>query len=439
MPANDTLQPREAAFIATNAYFTLKDWMNFSKEQNVKPVAATEERGNIEDRVLGTGTAGTHQQRHNTSLKRLDKPLASTALGNVHTAKTGFNAESGFGYTLTFKAQEKKHVVVAVRGTRPEMGSADLLTDAYGSLTTFGSVGIVHRGFKQCFESMLPGVERDRALMASADVVHFVGHSLGGAVATLLAAHYKGVAKSVKLYSFGSPRVGAFPTHTSIERLIGPENIFRVAHDLDVISLVGPYPYVHVNGSPRGPGFMTLKSPFNLGLDNHDMMAYIDTVGRRSWSQLVTASEQVNHDESILARALLHGGGDDPGWVRRGCATTLTWLLKLFSIRLKMMTTKAVLALTAVDLLAELVCTGAHKLLKLGEDIMYLMRMTAKWANITIAKGASFTASIIKAILDRMLATLRSMAMTALTRAAVGLTPMGLIIPAWGLMAASAF
>lgn len=50
MPVLDVLTPQEAAYIATNCYFTLKDWINAA------PVAGVETRANVHNRVLGSGT-----------------------------------------------------------------------------------------------------------------------------------------------------------------------------------------------------------------------------------------------------------------------------------------------------------------------------------------------------------------------------------------------
>ena len=52
MPVNDVLTPMEASYIATNAYFTLKDWINAT------PVRGRESWANVHNRVLGPGTEG---------------------------------------------------------------------------------------------------------------------------------------------------------------------------------------------------------------------------------------------------------------------------------------------------------------------------------------------------------------------------------------------
>ncbi|KAK6024041.1 triacylglycerol lipase, partial [Ostertagia ostertagi] len=230
MPQNDCLTPTEASYIATNAYFTLKDWISG------QPTAGVETRANVHNRVLGAGTAGVNAPgQANPSLQ--GTALRGADLGKIFSGTTGINTQSGFGYLLQFKQGTRRHIVVATRGTRPELGAPDLLTDARGAMTGFGDFGPVHKGFRRTFDTCMTSIGTDERLIMDADVVHCVGHSLGGAVATLIAAHFAALKKDVKLYTFGSPRVGAFGTFSAFHRAIKQENIFRVAHDLDPISL----------------------------------------------------------------------------------------------------------------------------------------------------------------------------------------------------------
>jgi hypothetical protein len=326
-----------------------------------------------------------------------------------------------------------------MRGTRPELaGNPDLLTDARGALIPFSSYGVVHKGFKRTFDSALPGLERDNNIVARADVVHCVGHSLGGAVATLIAAHYAGSGKAVKLYTFGSPRVGAMGTHIALERRIGKQNIYRVAHDLDPISLIGPFPYIHVNGTATDSNNMTLPSPTGslLSTMNHDMARYIDSVGGAdmSWDNVRGFAARVDHDNSVLARWLLHED-NNPGWVQHASAKTLTILFKLFSHVLKALSTSLILGLTAVDLLAEILMKGLFRAKQLGEQLIRLLGYAATWAGIKMVSGAQFSAQIIALILSKMLATLRQLAVVALASPLRGLAPVPLIVGgAWALL-----
>ena len=436
MPENGTLTPREASYIATNAYFALKDWVT------EKPVVGIESRATVQNRVLGPGDIGKINPKNpNPTLQGTG--LATGKLGPLLSASTGFGAVSGFGYTLGFEDGGRRHSIVAFRGTRPELaGNPDLLTDARGSLTAFGDYGLVHKGFQTTFASALPGLTgEDRSIMA-AEVVHCVGHSLGGAVATLAAAHYAARGKVVKLYTFGSPRVGAITSYGTFQKKIGKDSIYRVAHDLDPISLIGPFPFVHVNPSPSDPNNFTLRSPTGalFSTQNHDMNQYIASVTRKEpgWDDLRRLAAQTDHDNCVLAKWLLHED-NDPGWVQYASAKTLGILFKLFNHVLKGISTSLILGLSAIDLLAEVLVNGLYKLKALGDQVLRLLGYAAEWAGIKIAAGADFTARIIGLILNKMLAALRALALDALNHPTRYLLPVPLAIAASAITSCTAF
>jgi triacylglycerol lipase len=140
MPENDILTPREASHIANNSYFALKDWMRNA------PVAGVETRANVQNCVLGTGS---------TSLQGTE--LGRASLQQVFSGTTGMGTNSGFGYVLKYRKGDLQHTVIATRGTRPELGAPDLLTDARAGMTSFGDFGPVHKGFKKTFDSVISG------------------------------------------------------------------------------------------------------------------------------------------------------------------------------------------------------------------------------------------------------------------------------------------
>src|SRR5271167_609380 len=425
MPSNDELTPLEASRIAANSYFALKDWAYGN------PVAGAETRAVVQNRVLGPANVGKATPNLlNPTLQKTE--LGSGQLGSVLTAQTGFGTSSGFGYVLNVQAGPLRHAVIAVRGTRPEMaGKPDVLTDLRASLTSFADYGLVHKGFKTTFDSVKGSLAaEDRAIM-SADVVQCVGHSLGGAVATLIAAHYAARGKSVKLYTFGSPRVGALGTYAALQSRVGKQNIFRIAHDLDPIALIGPYPFIHVNPLATDTNNMTLPSPTGslFSTANHDMNRYIAHVGDRdtTWGVVRLMSNRLDQDNCVLARWLLHED-NNPGWVQYASAKTLGILFKLFHHVLLTLSTSVILGLSAIDLLAEVLIRGMYQLKALGEQIFQLLRYAAIWAGIQVDAGAEFTSQIIRVILSKMLATLRTLAAQALANPAQFLRPVPLIL-----------
>ncbi len=450
MPQNQTLTPLEASYIATNVYFTLKDWVHQT------PSAGVESTATVHNRVLGNADVGKTPAKGtahtDTSLKGTD--LANAQLKGVHSAKTGLGegVESGFGYTMLWEGRGERHAIIATRGTRPELKGKnaldrpDLFTDARAGFAPFGAYGPVHNGFKKTFDSLLGNLNRHADLIRNADVVHCVGHSLGGGVATLVAGHIAQQRKGVKLYSFGCPRVGTIASYQTIEKEIGKANIYRVAHDLDPIGLVAPYPYLHVNPAPWDANNLTLPSPTAVlaGTDNHDMKTYIDdALAAGSWDGLRRLKARVAFDDSVLAKSLLHpkgGGGDTPGWVRTASAKTLTLLFRLFRHVLATRSTTAMLAQTGLDLLSEILLRGIHKIVDLGEELVSLLRYAAYWAGITVKKTADFTATIIRGILAKMLAALRFMVTQAFQAVTNNLTPMSLAVATgFTMTATSAF
>lgn len=429
MPVNDVLTPMEASYIATNAYFTLKDWMNASPG-GVKPRAAVEDFGNVKNRVIGSGNLGRNDPKHpNPSLQGTG--LGSANLSRVFSGNTGLSISSGFGYLLDYKQGSRRHVVIATRGTRPELGAPDLLTDLRGAMTSFGGYGPVHKGFKITFDSVLKNLAADHGHVMDADVVHCVGHSLGGAVATLIAAHYAALGKAVKLYTFGSPRVGAGGTFAAMHQRIKKENIYRVAHDLDPISLIAPFPYIHVNPAPGDENNMTLPSPTGelFSTANHDMFRYIGSVGQEDmdWDSARALAGRCDHDNAVLAKWLLHKD-NDPGWVQYASAKTLGLLFKLFSHVLRTTSTAVMLGLTAVDVLAEMILSGLYRAAGIGEQVWELLRYAATWAGITVAKGANFTVTILRRILEVMLSKLKQIATMSLTTLTRNIKPLPLIV-----------
>jgi len=427
MPVNDTLTPREAACIANNSYFTLEGWIKAT------PSIGVEQWPVVKDAVLGSGasTQTYNGAPANTSLRQTG--LKDANLQRVFTATTGAGTRTGFGYVLRFTQGGRKHVVIATRGTRAEIGPADLLTDAYAALTGFGDYGVVHKGFMNTFTSVMAGLARDSKLILDADVVHCVGHSLGGAVATLVAAHYRTVGQTVKLYTFGSPRVGAYGAYAAMQQRIGKENIFRVSHDLDPVTMVGPYPYSHVNGLASDPNNMMLRSPTAklIGVANHDMRRYVESVSDAardlSWQDVRGFSAEVEHDNAVLARWLLRSV-DNPGPIVNKVAEGLSVILKAFAhfLQLQSVTSAIISGMTAIDLFAAALSRGIDRYAAGNPQLLAGLQIAAVWARVAVV-GMKFTAAVIKAIMVRMMQVIKPLMHEALAMVGAG-DPMPLVI-----------
>ncbi|HKO03931.1 MAG TPA: lipase family protein [Candidatus Acidoferrales bacterium] len=96
--------------------------------------------------------------------------------------------------------------VVAFRGTNKD-DLSDIVDDADILRVEWERGGKVHRGFAQALGEVRAGLEEARKSLACR--ILFTGHSLGAALATLLASAWKREAGNKDaLISFGCPRVG---------------------------------------------------------------------------------------------------------------------------------------------------------------------------------------------------------------------------------------
>jgi hypothetical protein len=124
----------------------------------------------------------------------------------------------------------RRLAVVAFRGTDVKDGS-NLLFDADLELESWAGRGRVHKGFATALSQV------QKELLASLDSLQgcrvlYTGHSLGAAMATLLA----GLKKPDTLFTFGSPRVGDAEFVASLQGITN----FRFQDCCDLVTHVPP-------------------------------------------------------------------------------------------------------------------------------------------------------------------------------------------------------
>lgn len=107
--------------------------------------------------------------------------------------------------TQAFITHSDQVMLISVRGT---LGLKDFLLDADARQVPFKEgVGQAHRGFYKAFSAAKIFVERYMEAFYSGQTLIVCGHSLGGAVALLLAAWINEQwSKDTQLYTFGAPR-----------------------------------------------------------------------------------------------------------------------------------------------------------------------------------------------------------------------------------------
>lgn len=151
--------------------------------------------------------------------------------------------------------------VLAFRGTEPKE-IADWLTDSkFAPKPWDPGFGNVHEGFAGALETVFPAIRRElESLRGSGRSLYVTGHSLGAALATLLAARLAAqqTYPVQGVYTFGSPRVGDTTFEGNYTRLLG-ERTFRFVNNEDLVTRVPPR---------------------SLGLRHVGSIAYLDADGR---------------------------------------------------------------------------------------------------------------------------------------------------------------
>ncbi|GLS26092.1 lipase family protein [Marinibactrum halimedae] len=213
------------------------------------------------------------------------------------------SAIDGFGVCVMGEGIYKDDLFLIFRGTTTANNKADFVTDARIGITYSKTGSPVHIGFNHTFNSMQKNIETFINAGKIKGTIHCVGHSLGGAVASLAAdwisANY---VNTVQLYTFGAPRVGlGFFTKKTTSRIYA-ENMHRIYHRTDPVPMIPLYPYAHAP-SP-GKGYFISSSEPLATAEAHSMQKYVDNVESKSWEELGNVPEEPYTIESEIERWL---------------------------------------------------------------------------------------------------------------------------------------
>jgi triacylglycerol lipase len=111
----------------------------------------------------------------------------------------------------TYRFMNKNDIVIACRGTEPTEFN-DIKADLKAFPVRAETISRVHRGFKTEVDELWPLVKEDIVRKQNEDKdLWFCGHSLGAAMATIMASRCKHNLDNLdprELYTYGSPRVG---------------------------------------------------------------------------------------------------------------------------------------------------------------------------------------------------------------------------------------
>ncbi len=342
---------------------------------------------------------------------------------NLLKGKTGgpgfIKCRTGFGYCLVGKNKLQGYAFILFRGTQY---LADWLTNLNVLLSKSSYNQSVHDGFNSAFKSMKPKLTQFKSTFSNSNIhtVHCIGHSLGGAIATLFGEWLK-ASQNIKpyIYTFGSPRVGLQGFSNICTTSIGSDRIFRVYHKTDIVPYIPIWPYVH---TPDSGTEYFLPSPGVIpGGEFHSMTKYVNSVKNSSWSSLSASKPEKRSDASIVQWLQQKG----PIGVT---ITTLDWLNNAIFFVVKKCVASAELLLaqamgtsaTIMDRIAYILSQGVSLDEKISSWVVYLIRKIMSF--LGFARSISqhdLNRQFIQSVFTQLQQKLNTIAQNALNQALV--------------------
>lgn len=286
-------------------------------------------------------------------------------------------------------------------------GTADLydgLTDVNVGVKPSHTGLAVHQGFYYAFDSVRDELAQFVAGLRNVTTLHCLGHSLGGAVATLAADWVKAGERiaQVKLYTFGSPRVGLQMFAAKCTERLSAEHIFRAYHRTDPVPMLPTWPFFHV---PTSEADYLLPSPVApLPWEYHFMKYYIKSVAQAgSWDELLS------YRPKRRTRAALEA------WLASDGAVSLTAnTLELLNAALLYVLEKAVqvagsFAVTAfastftlLDRMAMFMAEAARISTQVGTWVGHLVRKMGALTGLVVGAGTALTVAFVRQVFLRL-------------------------------------
>jgi hypothetical protein len=306
------------------------------------------------------------------------------------------------------RARGEKDVFLIFRGTTDKNKNADKVTDLRIGICLSKTNLPVHIGFNHTFNSMLPEIKEFLNDNKTEGLIHCIGHSLGGAVASLAAdwisKNRSDLRGRIKLYTFGAPRVGTHWFANSTTSSIGDINIYRTYHRTDPVPMVAIYPFIQAPINNTGY-FLPSSFPLTSGVA-HKMEHYISSVKGRDWESISgNPVEPYNLEiclENWLKSKLPVSTSDSSFW--QWVDSALNYVIRKILINGLAMLQGAVIGLhTIVDKLAYILAKGINLAKDISSWVVLLMKKLMQALHIVAPPTREeITQALIKRVLVRL-------------------------------------
>ena len=315
-------------------------------------------------------------------------------------------ARDAFGLCALGAGDYKNDLFLVFRGTTDANNKADWLTDARIGICRSKTGLPVHIGFNHAFNSMLPEIRKFISQARPTGYIHCIGHSLGGAVASLAADWVsKNTLNTAKLYTFGAPRVGTDFFVKSTTSTIRDINMHRTHHRTDPVPMVALYPFMQAPHSRVGHHYIASNEPLASGAA-HSMIKYSNSMNGKSWAQLLATPEQPYTVEAAIEQWLKSKTPVDSSsasfW--RWVDAALIYVIKKISMGAIYALQGAIIGtMTLADKIAYLLAKGIDLAEHISNWVELLMRKLMQALHMKVASTKQeLTQSLIRQVLIRL-------------------------------------
>lgn len=295
------------------------------------------------------------------------------------------------------KGRYKGQAFVAIKGTA---SLYDMLTDLNTGIRSSHTGHHVHQGFYYAFNSILVELRRFVSELKGTSIIHCVGHSLGGAIATLAADWLKSSCSvpTINLYTFGSPRVGLELFAGKCTSKLRPNNIYRAYHRTDPVPMVPTWPFYHIPINDIG---YLIDSPVaGKPWEYHLMKHYIDSAEKAGSWRKIASNRPASHLDSAVESWLKSDG------VVALTANTLDLLNAALIYVVKKVVNAAGIAivasvgaaLTILDRMAIFMTKAAKLSADISIWVFHLVKKMAAFVGIKVKEGTDLTTEFIRAV-----------------------------------------
>ncbi|GLR71925.1 lipase family protein [Agaribacter marinus] len=392
-----TLSPLNAAKIADAAY-------------NMNIVDSLDE--NREGRNQQTGLRGTINEAGGFDASKrfegqsgYDKVNAPVLFTKKLALNKGTKQTSGFGFFALGEGNRRNEAIVSTRGTAT---MSDVLTDLW-TIPKVSPLGTkCHSGFIDTFESYFDDLKAfsNDIKNTGINTVHCVGHSLGGALASLNAEYFARQGYAVNLYTFGSPRVGY---GSDFKQALESRRVkaFRVYNDGDPVPMVPCWPFVHTHGD------CCIQRQVLIAPSAHSMTdSYMPSAAKfDSWSAVQRIPDPLSYQNVSVLEAALETGKHLGASTQKIIMYILKRLIRSAQV---IVAASLITILSTLDFLAWLLHRAATLAVNFKKSLASLLKGVLRFIGKAAVSTVQMTETFIRYLLEQLFRLVSNKASMAL-------------------------